>query len=115
VVFATSPLLLDQADRVVLLQGGRAVAAGRHRELMCTEPAYRAVVTREEESAPVPPRVEGRAGAESEERAATDGGGSAGAKSVGTGPEAPGDERASHGVGVTTRVNCPVPHVRSTS
>ncbi|MFG2844038.1 ABC transporter transmembrane domain-containing protein [Kitasatospora sp. NPDC048296] len=115
VVFATSPLLLDQADRVVLLQGGRAVAAGRHRELMCTEPAYRAVVTRDEESAPVPPRVEGIAGAESEERPATDGGGSAGAESVGTGPEPPGDERASHGAGVTTRVNCPVPHVRSTS
>ncbi|MFG2906957.1 ABC transporter transmembrane domain-containing protein [Kitasatospora sp. NPDC048286] len=51
VVFATSPLLLDQADRVVLLQEGRAVAAGRHRELMRTEPAYRAVVTREEETA----------------------------------------------------------------
>lgn len=53
VVFATSPLLLDRADRVVLLQGGRAVAAGRHRELMQTEPAYRAVVTREEEPATV--------------------------------------------------------------
>ncbi|MFG2913627.1 ABC transporter transmembrane domain-containing protein [Kitasatospora sp. NPDC048298] len=51
VVFATSPLLLDQADRVVLLQEGRAVAAGRHRELMRTEQAYRAVVTREEEAA----------------------------------------------------------------
>ncbi|MFJ7909406.1 ABC transporter transmembrane domain-containing protein [Kitasatospora sp. NPDC096204] len=51
VVFATSPLLLDQADRVVLLREGRAVAAGRHRELMRTEPAYRAVVTREEETA----------------------------------------------------------------
>ncbi|MEV7187520.1 ABC transporter ATP-binding protein [Kitasatospora sp. NPDC093102] len=51
VVFATSPLLLDQADRVVLLQEGRVVAAGRHRELMRTEPAYRAVVTRDEEAA----------------------------------------------------------------
>ncbi|KJS51542.1 ABC transporter permease, partial [Streptomyces rubellomurinus subsp. indigoferus] len=29
VVFATSPLLLDRADRVVLLRDGRAVAAGR--------------------------------------------------------------------------------------
>ncbi|MET8624073.1 ABC transporter ATP-binding protein [Kitasatospora sp. NPDC004669] len=115
VVFATSPLLLDQADRVVLLQGGRAVAAGRHCELMRTEPAYRAVVTRDEESAPVPPRAEGRAGAGSEERQATDEGRSAGAKSVGTGPEAPGDERAGHGVDVTAHVNCPVPHVRSTS
>ncbi|MEV7602609.1 ABC transporter ATP-binding protein [Kitasatospora sp. NPDC089797] len=48
VVFATSPLLLDQADRVVLLREGRAVATGRHRDLMRTEPAYRAVVTRDE-------------------------------------------------------------------
>ncbi|WP_406196057.1 ABC transporter ATP-binding protein/permease [Kitasatospora sp. NBC_01560] len=53
VVFATSPLLLDRADRVMLLRGGRTVAAGRHRELMRTEPAYRAVVTRDEEPAPV--------------------------------------------------------------
>ncbi|MFI2606943.1 ABC transporter transmembrane domain-containing protein [Kitasatospora sp. NPDC018619] len=51
VVFATSPLLLDQADRVVLLRDGRVVAAGRHRELMRSEPAYRAVVTRDEEAA----------------------------------------------------------------
>ncbi|MET8544617.1 ABC transporter ATP-binding protein [Kitasatospora sp. NPDC004799] len=51
VVFATSPLLLDQADRVVLLQEGRVAAAGRHRDLMRTEPAYRAVVTRDEEAA----------------------------------------------------------------
>ncbi|MFJ5116220.1 ABC transporter transmembrane domain-containing protein [Kitasatospora sp. NPDC088548] len=53
VVFATSPLLLDQADRVVLVLDGRAVAAGRHRELMHTEPGYRAVVTRDEEPAAV--------------------------------------------------------------
>ncbi|MEV7771344.1 ABC transporter ATP-binding protein [Kitasatospora sp. NPDC086791] len=51
VVFATSPLLLDQADRVVLLRDGRVAAAGRHRELMRTEPVYRAVVTRDEEAA----------------------------------------------------------------
>ncbi|MFF4819083.1 amino acid adenylation domain-containing protein [Kitasatospora sp. NPDC001309] len=36
-----------------------------------------------------PPRAEGRAGAESDERRATDGGGSAGARSVGTGSERP--------------------------
>ncbi|MFF2655763.1 ABC transporter transmembrane domain-containing protein [Kitasatospora sp. NPDC058032] len=52
VVFATSPLLLDQADRVVLVRGGRVAASGVHRELMLTEPAYRAVVTRAEEPAP---------------------------------------------------------------
>ncbi|MFD5431650.1 ABC transporter transmembrane domain-containing protein [Kitasatospora sp. NPDC127067] len=51
VVFATSPLLLDRADRVVLLQEGRVVAAGPHRELLRTESAYRAVVTRGEEAA----------------------------------------------------------------
>ncbi|MFB7471696.1 ABC transporter transmembrane domain-containing protein [Kitasatospora sp. NPDC056184] len=51
VVFATSPLLLDQADRVVLVRDGRVAAAGVHRELMRGEPAYRAVVTRAEEPA----------------------------------------------------------------
>ncbi|MFH7599450.1 ABC transporter ATP-binding protein [Streptomyces racemochromogenes] len=47
VVLASSPLLLDRADRVVLVHGGRAVAAGTHRELLRAEPRYRAVVTRE--------------------------------------------------------------------
>ncbi|MFI8824878.1 ABC transporter transmembrane domain-containing protein [Streptomyces sp. NPDC053431] len=47
VVLASSPLLLDLADRVVLVDGGRAVAAGTHRELLAAEPRYRAVVTRE--------------------------------------------------------------------
>ncbi|MEU2488613.1 ABC transporter ATP-binding protein [Streptomyces sp. NPDC012617] len=49
VAFASSPLLLDLADRVVLLHGGTVVAAGTHRELLRHEPAYRAVVTRETE------------------------------------------------------------------
>ncbi|WP_354639151.1 ABC transporter ATP-binding protein [Kitasatospora camelliae] len=53
VVFATSPLLLDQADAVLLVQDGRVVATGTHRTLMSGEPRYRAVVTREEEDAPV--------------------------------------------------------------
>ncbi|MER5554664.1 ABC transporter ATP-binding protein [Streptomyces sp. NPDC002793] len=47
VAFASSPLLLDLADRVVLLHGGTVVAAGSHRELLRDEPRYRAVVTRE--------------------------------------------------------------------
>ena len=47
VVLATSPLLLDRADQVVLIQDGRVVARGTHRELMHDEPRYRAVVTRE--------------------------------------------------------------------
>ncbi|KIF07619.1 ABC transporter permease, partial [Streptomyces sp. RSD-27] len=47
VVLASSPLLLDRADRVVLVHGGRAVAAGTHRELLRAERRYRAVVTRE--------------------------------------------------------------------
>ncbi|MEU9858260.1 ABC transporter ATP-binding protein [Streptomyces sp. NPDC047974] len=47
VVLSSSPLLLDLADRVVLVHEGRAVAHGTHRELLSDEPRYRAVVTRE--------------------------------------------------------------------
>ncbi|GGX16827.1 multidrug ABC transporter permease [Streptomyces chryseus] len=47
VVFASSPLVLDQADQVVLVHEGEVAAAGTHRELLHTDPRYRAVVTRE--------------------------------------------------------------------
>ncbi|MFD4376980.1 ABC transporter transmembrane domain-containing protein [Streptomyces sp. NPDC058486] len=47
VVLASSPLVLDLADRVVLVHEGRAVAHGTHRGLLADEPLYRAVVTRE--------------------------------------------------------------------
>jgi ABC-type multidrug transport system fused ATPase/permease subunit len=50
VVCTTSPLLLDRADTVALVVDGRVVAQGSHRELLDTEPRYRAVVTRGEES-----------------------------------------------------------------
>ncbi|MFJ9743043.1 ABC transporter transmembrane domain-containing protein [Streptomyces sp. NPDC101166] len=47
VVLTSSPLLLDRADRVVLVHEGRVEAVGAHRELLDTEARYRAVVTRE--------------------------------------------------------------------
>ncbi|MER5519264.1 ABC transporter ATP-binding protein [Streptomyces sp. NPDC002763] len=47
VLFTSSPLLLDRADRVVLVHEGEVGAVGLHRELVRTEPRYRAVVTRE--------------------------------------------------------------------
>ncbi|MFC4495131.1 ABC transporter transmembrane domain-containing protein [Streptomyces ovatisporus] len=47
VVFSSSPLMLDRADSVVLVQGEQAVATGSHRELLHTHGAYRAIVTRE--------------------------------------------------------------------
>ncbi|MFJ9347974.1 ABC transporter transmembrane domain-containing protein [Streptomyces sp. NPDC101237] len=47
VLFTSSPLLLDRADRVVLVHEGEVEAVGTHRELLATEPRYRAVVTRE--------------------------------------------------------------------
>ncbi|MER5641940.1 ABC transporter ATP-binding protein [Kitasatospora sp. NPDC002227] len=49
VVLATSPLLLDQADVVALVQEGRVAATGTHCELLHTHPHYRAVVTREDD------------------------------------------------------------------
>ncbi|MFF9333990.1 ABC transporter transmembrane domain-containing protein [Streptomyces albogriseolus] len=54
VVFTSSPLLLDRADRVVFLHEGSVVAVGGHRELVRTEPRYRAVVTRETEQETAP-------------------------------------------------------------
>ncbi|MEV0992285.1 ABC transporter ATP-binding protein [Streptomyces sp. NPDC049949] len=48
-VLASSPLLLDRADRVVLIHEGAVAATGTHRELLHGEPLYRAVVTRETE------------------------------------------------------------------
>ncbi|MFF4260970.1 ABC transporter transmembrane domain-containing protein [Streptomyces virginiae] len=47
VVLASSPLLLDRADRVVLIDEGTVAAVGTHRDLLRSEPRYRAVVTRE--------------------------------------------------------------------
>lgn len=47
VVFTSSPLLLDRADRVVLVHEGEVAAVGVHRDLVHAEPRYRAVVTRE--------------------------------------------------------------------
>ncbi|MEU5111905.1 ABC transporter ATP-binding protein [Streptomyces longwoodensis] len=55
VVFTSSPLLLDRADRVVLVHDGEVAAVGTHRDLLHEEPRYRAVVTRE-------PDGEGQAG-----------------------------------------------------
>ena len=49
VVTTASPLLLDRADSVALLVGGRVVAQGTHRELLRTTPAYRRTVARDED------------------------------------------------------------------
>lgn len=51
VVVTSSPLMLDAAERVAFLRDGRVVAEGTHRALVRDEPAYRAVVTRDEEVA----------------------------------------------------------------
>ncbi|WP_055701823.1 ABC transporter transmembrane domain-containing protein [Streptomyces silaceus] len=50
VVLTSSPLLLDRAERVVFLADGEVAAVGEHRELVHSEPRYRAVVTRETEA-----------------------------------------------------------------
>ncbi|MEU3556188.1 ABC transporter transmembrane domain-containing protein [Streptomyces fragilis] len=57
VVTSTSPLMLDRADVVHLLEGGRAVATGRHQDLLVGEPRYRALVARESGAAAGPEDV----------------------------------------------------------
>lgn len=54
-VMTSSPLVLDAVDEVAFMQGGRVVATGTHADLMETNPAYRAVVTREQEPSEVAP------------------------------------------------------------
>ncbi|WP_392544632.1 ABC transporter transmembrane domain-containing protein [Oryzobacter telluris] len=49
VVVTASPLLLDHADEVVLVEGGRATDRGSHRELMRRSSTYRSVVVRGED------------------------------------------------------------------
>ncbi|MER7171469.1 ABC transporter ATP-binding protein [Streptomyces mesophilus] len=49
VVLTSSPLLLDRAERVVLVHDGEVAAVGLHRDLVHNEPRYRAIVTRETE------------------------------------------------------------------
>ncbi|MFG3210008.1 ABC transporter ATP-binding protein [Streptomyces tendae] len=51
VLAATSPLLLDRADVVHHLVDGKVAATGTHRELLATEPGYRALVARDDEGA----------------------------------------------------------------
>ncbi|MEV4740259.1 ABC transporter ATP-binding protein [Streptomyces sp. NPDC049555] len=46
VVFTSSPLVLDRADRVVFVHEDGVAAVGTHTELVDTHPAYRDVVTR---------------------------------------------------------------------
>jgi ABC-type multidrug transport system fused ATPase/permease subunit len=49
VVFTSSPLLLDRADRVVFIADGSVNSVGTHHELLHGDLGYRAVVTRETE------------------------------------------------------------------
>jgi ABC-type multidrug transport system fused ATPase/permease subunit len=49
VLVTASPLLLDRADVVLLVEDGRVTASGTHRELVHHHPAYRRVVIRGEE------------------------------------------------------------------
>ena len=48
VVTTASPLMLDRADEVALLDGGTVVATGTHRELL-SDPRYRRIVARGED------------------------------------------------------------------
>ena len=49
VVVTASPLLLDRADRVLVVEDGVVTASGSHRELVHDVPAYQRIVLRAEE------------------------------------------------------------------
>ena len=49
VIMTASPLLLDQVDHVLFLDGGELAAEGSHRELMATNKDYRRTVVRGED------------------------------------------------------------------
>ncbi|KYH45291.1 ABC transporter ATP-binding protein [Branchiibius sp. NY16-3462-2] len=53
IVMTASPLLLDRADEVVLLQDGQVTTRGRHADLLRLDPAYRRVVVRGDDDAVV--------------------------------------------------------------
>nr|BFE71841.1 hypothetical protein GCM10020092_051420 [Actinoplanes digitatis] len=53
-VATTSPAMLDRADIVHYIVGGRLAATGTHRALLDTEPGYRALVTRAAGEAALP-------------------------------------------------------------
>ncbi|MFE5580496.1 thiol reductant ABC exporter subunit CydD [Kitasatospora sp. NPDC056531] len=90
VVAAVRTLAEDPARTVLIVAHRPALLAVADERVRLAGPAGAEVP---EPAAPlghlVPPRAEGRAGAESEERQATGGGGSAGARSVGAGSERP--------------------------
>ena len=49
VLTTASPLVLDAADEVILIEGGQATARGSHAALLASHPAYREIVTRGED------------------------------------------------------------------
>jgi ABC-type multidrug transport system fused ATPase/permease subunit len=48
IVFTSSPLLLEQADEVCLVERGAVTATGKHQQMLADCAAYRAIVTRGE-------------------------------------------------------------------
>jgi putative ABC transport system ATP-binding protein len=43
-------VLLARADRIALVADGRVVARGSHEQLLATEPRYRSVVVRDDDT-----------------------------------------------------------------
>ncbi|MFB4279382.1 ABC transporter transmembrane domain-containing protein [Nonomuraea sp. MTCD27] len=48
-ICTTSPLVLDRAEHVIYVEGGRVLAEGTHRQLLDSSPEYAATVTRGED------------------------------------------------------------------
>ena len=69
VVFTTSPLMLDRAQRVAYVVDGTVAATGTHHELLAARPDYAAVVTRGESAQEAEAETEAEAEAEAEPEA----------------------------------------------
>ncbi|WP_432141969.1 ABC transporter ATP-binding protein [Streptomyces sp. bgisy084] len=102
VVTSTSPLLLDRADQVYFLVGGRVAAAGSHRQLLAEKPGYRRLVARGED--------EDDTGGDGTDGDGTDEAGTGGAGMDGSGEDLTGTDGSGEDLTGTDNATAPRPN-----